>query len=678
MEAAMGLIWHSELTLDSFKEFCDETISSLYLKAYSATVDEKRADRMTVNALCRTFALRNEMKKDESAITPDKATESALKNILSNKEKLRLGNEIFSLGNDRLPPESHLNTLVGKAVAQAEVEMPRYAPVFSGVRGTLYVLAIVLCIIVCVILVWTGKISDIVKDENANGSVVYGVSAERASAQLLAETVCTVEENDKGSSVVKFVVSGADAGQVTDVNVYDASGTEVMLYDCNGVFDCFVARGGTYKLIMNDANGVSVTRFVTTQQAASGSDVLPSSLVFVHDSDSYKYVKQIETEVSATDVSMSDSVQNVAEVDTPIYEQHFDALGIIDYKLVKGPEKAGKFYLSSDGGYAFTAAKGYTGIDSVTIHMTAADDSEIEITVPIIVVNSAPTYSGALSQSVVHTPGKPGKYIGRLAGSDVDPGDVQKLTYSLIGEEGCKVILAKNGGYVVNFNDNVADAQTASFTFDVSDGLLSSRYTIIFNLKNGLIDAAPMTRQIYCYSGEEGFYDLQLPAVDSDGDKLYWSVSGEVAGKTVNGTTYRNNSNDSALFVQVDPQKNESFSEILDLVCSDGWKKMHVQYELVIKPNPDPVFKTTSVVADVATNLATCTIDWECACEFNNYRIIDAQATAGSVVKDGGWEDMSFKFIPDGTGSPASAVLTIEEVTTGKTYTHTIRVIQEY
>lgn len=671
----MGLIWHSDLTLENFREFCDETVAELYLKAYSATIDEKRADQMTVSALCRTFAMRNELRADESRISPDEAVESALKNILPNREKVRLGNELFSLGKDRLPAESHLTSLVNRAVAQAEVEMPRYAPVFSGVKGTLYVLAIVLCIIVCVILVWTGKITDIVQG-GENDTAVYGVSVERADSKLLADAVCSVEENDKGNSVVKYVVSGADAERITNVSVFDGAGQVIKTYDCNGVYDCFVARGGQYKLVLTDAEGVSVTRFVGTGDAVSGSDILPQCLVFVHDSDSYKYVKKIET--SATDVSMSDSVQTVTQVDTPIYEKHFDALGIVDYKLVKGPEKAGKFYLSSDGGYAFTAAKGYTGVDSVTIHMTAADDSELEITVPIIVVNSAPYYSGALSHTVVHTPSAKGKFIGKLTGGDVDEGDAAKLTYSLISQEGCAVVLSNNGGYVVSFDDNLTDAQIASFTFDVSDGMLSSRYTMIFNLKNGLIDAAPMRKEVYCYSGEEGFYDLSLPAVDSDGDKLYWSVGGSVSGKTENGTTYRNNSNDSALFVQIDPQKDEEFVELFDLVCTDGWKTMHVQCELVVHKNPSPTFITTSAVADTATNLAHCTVEWKCACEFNDYRIIDITATAGSVVRDSEWEDMSFKFIPDGTGAPASALLTIEEITTGKTYTHTIRIIQEY
>lgn len=659
----MGLVWHSELTLESFRSFCEETISQLYLDAYSATVNEKRADQVTVNTLCATFAARNNLREDESSITPEQAVNSTLKHILNSTERSRLSNDLFALGKERLPSEDHLSALVDRAQRQAEIEMPRYAPVFSGVKGTLYVLAIVVCIIACVIVVWNGSLNGMTQSDSS-GEKIYAVSGERANSLLLAEPEIVFEDNNTGSGIVKFTVSGADAAQVRKVDVFSPEGMAVKTYNCNGDYTCFASSGDQYRLVILGNNGTSVTRFVNTGDKVSGSDVLPECLVFVHDTDTYAP----KADVSATDVSVSD-VKPVTR---------FNAPGVSGYELVSGTKNAGTFYLESDGAYSFTAAKGFTGTDKVTLKLSMNDGSSREITMPVIVVNNAPTYTAPLSFNVKHTPSQFGKYIGKLTANDSDVGDAQKLVYTLVSAENCNVMISKNGGFVVGFDDAQPGREDASFVFEVSDGLLKNNYTMSFRLENNLIDTTSFKKDVYCFSGENGYYDLELPATDKDGDPIRWSVNGAVAGKTERGTEYKNNANLSALYVRIDPTLDEEAVEVLDLVCSDGWKEIHIRYQLDVHKNPAPVFKTTTAHADAATNLAVCTIDWECACELNSYRIIDAQGVAGSVVKSSDWDDMTFRFIPDGTGAPASAVLTIEEISSGKTYKHTVTITQDY
>lgn len=660
----MGLVWHSELTLESFRSFCEETISQLYLDAYSATVNEKRADQVVVNTLCATFAARNILREDESSITPEQAVNSTLIHILSNTERSRLSNDLFALGKERLPSEDHLSALIDKAQKQAEIEMPRYAPVFSGVKGTLYVLSIVVCIIACVIVVWNGSLNGMMQPDGSSGEKIYAVSGERANSLLLVEPDVVFEENYAGNSIVKFTVSGADAAQVRKVDVYSPEGMAVKTYNCNDNYTCFASSGDQYRLVILGNNGTSITRFVNTGDKVSGSDVLPQCLVFVHDTDTYV----IKTDVSATDVSQSD-VKSVTR---------FNAPGVSGYELVTGTKNAGTFYLESDGAYSFTAAKGFTGTDMITVKLTMNDGSSRDITVPVIVVNNAPTYTAPLLFTVKHTPSQFGKYIGKLTANDSDAGDAQKLVYSLISADNCDVMISKNGGYVVGFDDTQRGREDASFVFEVSDGLLKNRYTMSFRLDNNLIDTTSFRKDVYCFSGENGYYDLELPGVDKDGDPIYWSVNGTVTGKTERGTEYKNDASLSALYVRIDPALDEEAVEVLDLICSDGWMEMHIRYQLDVHKNPAPTFKTTTAHADAATNLAVCTIDWECACELNSYRIIDGQGVAGSVVKSSDWDDMTFRFIPDGTGAPASAVLTIEEVSSGKTYKHTVTITQDY
>lgn len=629
----MGLQWHKELTLDTFGEFAQETIADLYLHAYSATVNRKKTERLCVDALCKVFANRAALYSSEETFTAAEAADRALKSLASRTERERMNNELFQLGRDRLPGDDVLGELVARAVRKAEIQMPRYAPTFTGVRGTLYIMSMVVCIILVIALVWINPFAAH-QGGDTELSGVSASSAERLNVSLLADAdteICGVES---GSVPVKLRITGPDAGAVASVSVYRGLFSEPLpYYNCNGEYYCFVAdNADIYRIMLSDAYGQTVNRYISVESIVSPTDLRQTYYAFAHDRE------------CAMEIAAEGGERRVVAVQ---------------------PEH-GSISEDEDGGLVFTPDKGYVGIDSFTV---SAEDGSEKSTLPILVVNSAPYYDPSLLTSeVLHTPTVKGTAIGKLSGLDLD---CDELTYSLVESSGCTVVLAPNGGYLARINDDAqGDTETASFTFTVSDGLLVSQpYTMTLVLKNNLIAQTEFSQTVYCYSGEAGFYTLELPKTDDDGDPLTWSVlTAMTGGRTAQGSEVSIGPNKRTVLYKLDPARNDAGSELIELVCSDGWAQSEViSFYCIIQPNSGPVAgEGNHTVLPEGEDKAVCEVKLLQECPFSSYEITAVSAVGGTVEPDTGWKNLQFTFTLDYTSKNGTASVTVSDVLTGQ------------
>ena len=317
------------------------------------------------------------------------------------------------------------------------------------------------------------------------------------------------------------------------------------------------------------------------------------------------------------------------------------------------------------GSYTYVPTSNAGGIGLDTFSYAEADGTTI--TVPVLVCNSAPYIEpSSLEAQVRHTPSRAGMIADVIVASDAD-GD--NLTFELSGTNGCSVMLSPNGSYFALIDPEYRLGE-ASFSFTVSDGIADSDpYTVSIQLTNSLIAATEITREFVCYAGEE-MYEFQLPAVDDDGDALTWSlVTDNHNGITAQWQSQVAVVQGNTVKYHVNPELNESFTEVLTFACSDGWANGTLMTVICnVKENRAPASSgnNSAQLNGLAAAVLEVTVNDDCP--FDRCAIISVDnVTGGSVVQNTGWEQMKFTFTPDGTETACSVALTVADVLTGRT-----------
>ncbi|MBQ9994326.1 MAG: hypothetical protein IJP17_06410, partial [Clostridia bacterium] len=305
------------------------------------------------------------------------------------------------------------------------------------------------------------------------------------------------------------------------------------------------------------------------------------------------------------------------------------------------------------------------GIDSITV--SVGDGGAVVI--PIIIYNNAPVVdSASLSQTLLHTPSRTGSAAGRIIATDAD-GD--SIRFALTDSQGCSVLLTPNGSYMVRIDDDFS-GDTASFSFTASDGRITSDpITISFALENHLVDIEKLSQRFVCYSGEDGFYTLDLPSVDDDGDPLTWEVISTLTDNITNSGSQIILSDDrSVVKYRIDPSVNKDFTEVIELVCTDGWlQSQTIQLTCNVSANKPPVAAAgNTATTTLADAMAVCSVRISDDCPFDKCVISGIEEVIGGTVTDGeGWDNLQFTFVPDGSEAECVVRVIVKDTLSGAT-----------
>lgn len=636
----MPLKWDKELTLDTIKELADTTVGDLYLSAYSATLNGKRSEKLCVEAYTRLYMNRDHIASMEESFTPLEAAKYFLLTLLSKNERERVNNELFSLSRDRLEDQSILDSIVTRALNKIELDLPRYAPTYSGTRGSVYVLALMLCVIAVILFVWLNPFAaDNTAYTDTDTLTVSVEPVELPDPDLLALVDISPAPVDTCVKAYTVACSGPDAQDIAAVVCFSPDGSTVPVYNCNDEYHAFLApENGIYELTFSCASGKMLKRYVTVSGIEDADRPLSKlSYAIVHDS--------------------------------PVELELFTANGVTqEYRITADPKHAS--IEESDGVFTLTPERGFVGIDSFAVEVVYEDGSTHEISIPVVVYNNAPYYKQELlTSSVRHTPGKNGLVMGRLEASDMD-GDA--ITYKLTDYSGCIPVLTASGRYALQvLSECVSGKDEAWFSFTVSDGVLTSdEYTMKLSLTNGTVSFTELSQTVYCYTGEGGFYTLNLPATDDDGDALEWTILSELTdNKTADGHEIMYSSDRSAISVKLNPSLTTAAVHTITLSCTDGWATSeNISFTLNILPNPGPIAGTGNVTTiEMGQTDAVGEVSLKETSPFYSYRIIAVSSEDGSYVSSAGWDDLMFDFVINPGLITAHVTVTVQDTLTGQT-----------
>lgn len=614
----------SEITLESFPDFAREYAVYTYMLCHKATLDARQAASLSASALA-AVACQEAGKEGSDKVMPEEAIKLVMLDVLSKQQLARLNSDEFD--STKAPEEKVVDAIVEKATSIARVEMPRYARVFSGTKGTLVIVGLVVMLVAAIILIWVnplacntvtkvvvaGKTGDVSAAAKPDADMLVNVSFDDAIAERV----------NSGSYPVVFTLDGPDSRAVTGVSVLDSMQQEIAVYPCGEEQYCFIAsQSDVYQTVISSPTGQRSAYFIVpdVDEPLNG----PAYYVVSHN--------------DRASISLAPG-QTVTSL--PVLGQLEEAFG----------------------SYTYVPTSNAGGIGLDTFSYTEADGTVY--TVPVLVCNSAPYIDPAsLENQVRHTPSRAGMIAGVILASDAD-GD--QLTFELAGTNGCSVMLSANGSYFALIDPEYRLGE-ASFEFVVSDGISASDpYTVNIALTNNLISASEMTKDFVCYSGDE-MYEFELPAVDDDGDALTWTLVTE----NQNGVTTQWQSQvavvqGNVVKYRTSADLNENFTEVLTFACSDGWANGTLMTVICnVKENRAPVSSGNNSAEINGLSATVLEVTVRDDCPFDRCAIVSVDnAVGGSVAQNTGWEQMKFTFTPDGSETYCRVTLTVADVLTG-------------
>lgn len=662
----MGLLWKKELTLDNFEDFATEYVKPTYLMAYKATLSQYHASSISAAALSKVFSLREVYADSGEDIVPEKAIADAIEPMLTKVQFANLHNTSISPDENDLPPTEELISIVDKAVDKARAEMPRYAPVYSGTKGVVVIMAMVVVIVAAIALICINPFANDTDGDKSAEDTMYVDSAARINPDYmidLSADICSKSydghEFNTGAVPVLIEISGPDAKFTNYVSATDADGSPIKLYQYDACKYCYVSHGeGVYCVTAASLNNESQSIYtgIYDNAVVSSGDIVPPNIFIaiphgqqiiadIFDSDRISSAEIIteapETEASSTDLSAQ--------------------LSII-------PPQSGTLALSADNSSLIYTAAETAGLDRIVLRYRNESNQTVDYTIPVIISNSAPVVdTSSLSVELVHTPTRKAVTAGKLLVSDSD-GDA--VTFSLVDSVNCSVMLAPNGSYIASIDKDYSGS-LASFTFTATDGLITTDPTVVsFSLKNQLITQLEYTQNFICYAGEY-YYTLDLPQTDFDGDKLKWSVITPLTnGLTPNGNEISVSDDGSVVLYRISPELNEDAVEQISLICTDGWlQSPTINLLCNISENLPPVSAGgNSVRIPLHQTQVECTLNLKDDFELDKCVITGVHtAVGGSVTPDAGWNELKFTFNPDGTETDCYVILTVKDILSGST-----------
>ncbi len=670
--------------------------------------------------------------KPKSAANTSPEEEKKTSRLFAKKSAENEDSEPFTV----YPPSEEVeHRIVSKACAKAESITPRFAPLYTGTKSGLILLVVLAFICGAIFFIWSDP-TDLLTDKStaydSSGSAVF-----IPGSNSLIDVDFVPVEASNGCVPIQIHISGPDSNLVSSVT-YSAENSSIIsnAYQCGSEYWVMMANSDSYyKVNIKGTGGLDFVKHFRV------SDAIPSApSIDIVSTESYDTYSAVTVSVKTTDGTSSVSsadILNYTTSDDGNYiinvpngsskTMHFiDSEGRQSSLLITGSGEAvvspvmsvnelsmghdstRTFPLAgslpagrncsvsvlseseniaaavdSDNNLILTASNGFVGVDSVDLCISDDYGLTSEISVPVIVVNSAPFCPDPtqLYATVLHTPTNTGYLFGTLSATDAQ-GD--KLSYTVTNQTDCKVTLSPSGNFML-FIDADYRGHSVSFDFSVSDGLLTSenyRYTV--SLYNNIPESDDYSQEFVCYAGENGWYTINLPSTDADGDILNWTVTSSLTedGRTPEGNYISFTNGLSTVLLRVNPERNERFSETITLTCSDGWissDTITLKCKFV-KNNPPVAGKNISVI-DINEMSGTFTLDIKDDCEFDRSAITGVvSCSEGEVVPNVGWNTLTFTVnftsvsSPDlitGTNvnvtHPVTVVLTVEDIVTKET-----------
>lgn len=682
-----------------------------HFNAESKNIDEQTA----VGIALRSLLSRKEKEMLENAPTEERK----LDEILKDDDKTQ---EIFTVYP---PSDAQRRRIVKKACQKANSVTPKYAPMYTGTKSGLILLFVLVFICGAIYFIWNDP-ADLLTDKTTEyGSGSFAVSVPESGGLIDVKFEACTEFT--GTVPVKIRLSGPDNALVSSVT-YSPESTSVITsaYKCGDEYWVMTVNSDEYyKVSIQGTNGLDITKYF---RLGDSLDTAPEIAVSDGESTDTHYVFV----VSVTDA------ENITVSSGDIIDTAVDENGNIIVSVPRGSERVLEFRNSSkkgtlltvtadgqavtapefgfsemsighdsvkefdfnallpaDGEYTLsasahsenlsisvneyntatlTALNGFVGIDSIDVTLEDSHGIEFSSAIPVIVVNSAPYYSDstALYTSVKHTPASSGYLFGTLSASDAQK---DRLTYTLTAQTDCSVTLSPRGSFML-FIDKDYRGHTASFDFTVSDGIMTSepyRYTV--SLENSIPAAEEYTQEFVCYTGENGWYTVELPKTDADGDTLVWSIATELTedGRTPEGNYISFENGLSSVLIRPNPERNEDFEETLVFTCSDGWLSSDaISVNCKFEENKAPTAGEENR-AEVSALLPreTFFLDIKDDCEFDICAIIGViSCTGGEVTENLGWKSLEFTVDFDTSADsfePVEVILLVEDIVTKET-----------
>ncbi len=658
----MGLKWKEKLTLDNLEKFATEFIKPTYLMAYKATLSEMSACGISVDALCKVFALREYYEETGEEIEPEKAIANAVEQLISKPQFANLHNPSITPDESVLPPAEHLIELVDKVVDKANAEMPRYAPVYSGTTGVVVIMAMVAVIVAAIAFIC---INPFAQDNTVvSDTTVMVDSISRLNPEYMVTLDANVQLADangyaynSGTLPITVKLLGPDRVITEYLSATDVSGGNISLYQYDKDEYCCIAEAdGLYNISAHSSDGHTSYAYINVI------DIPEISCSDVRTVDTFVSVSHgKETDITLFDSFKLDNCEIISA------ENFVSASDLAPGEAIIIHPQYGTLDISYTEDKLIYTADERAGLDSITAYCCTSSGEQIVYTLPIIVSNYAPKIdTSSLALTLVHTPSNPGAGAGRLSAADMD-GD--KITFSLVNSVNCSVLLSPNGSYLVSI-DSEHSGPTASFSFTATDGLITTdAVTVTISLENHLIDVLEYSQDFICYGGDY-FYTLDLPAYDKDGDPLTWTVISSLTdGLTGNGSRIITGDG-SEIRYQISPDINKNTVEVIQLLCSDGWAQSPtVTLTCNISENKPPKAGNGNYIAiPLNQSEVTCTLNIKDDFELDKC-VIDSvyRAVGGSVAEGIGWDELVFTFTPDGTESDCYVILTVRDTLTDST-----------
>ena len=640
----------SKLNLSNFEEFATDYAQYAFELAYKCIPKVENATALAISALSRTVCV-EAAEPGSDQIGAEAGIQRAMKFFLTKPQRERLVSDAIRTDSNIFTFEIGEKIIDG-SVIKAKKDMPRYAPVFSGISGTMLILTLVALIIAAIVFIWINPLKGrLIEEKGVSGSdVIYSTPAARLNSQLMldveSEVSCTDARGNRFNSglPVKLSVTGIDADDALSISVRGDNGTDYPIYQLDAGSYCFVADSNQiYNVRISNTGGASVSHYVSVYQLEKDFDRTRAVPFCARKSSGDSEAAPFEGKQGIQAISAA--VGSGGGVPVP---------GSVSVTRVPS---ACSVMVSQDKRTLTFTGKGYTGIDSMDITVTDAENRNVRYTVPVIIADNVPIISQASREiSIRHTPSKAGTYAGRLSAVDADGDSVQ---YALADTVNCSVMMSPSGAYIVRAAEEFGGAE-ASFSVTASDGCItSSPVDIRVKLNNGLVTADNYKYNVVCMS--QGAYKLDLPPVDDDGDPITWSISSPENGQTDNAYVSIDN---GKLVYRMFENVNREYTDTVRLFCSDGWTTATpIPFDRVCKRNQPPTQSGTNrytmnrTDGSIQINVELSNDNPEDVC------VIDEllSCTGGDVRQDDNWRNLIFTFVPDGSEDICSVRLRVRE-----------------
>ncbi len=624
------------------------------------------------------------------------------------------------------PSEESERKIIIKACAKADSITPKYAPMYTGTKSGIVLIIVLIFICAAIYFIWNDP-ADLLSDKSPAYSS-SGSAVPVPSNGSLIDVEFKAEESALDCVPVRVYISGPDRSLVSSVTYSPEYSSSVSsAYQCGDEYWVMMVNSENYyKVNIKGSGGLDVVRHFRI-----GSEIPYSPIVTVVENTHNDNSNVIRVDVKTCDGSSYVSSADIADIlkapdgtysiSAPVgidstfyfvdgsgnqtgmivtsYGQAIvsPSLDIAEISLGHDSSKTVELnqILPTDRTYSISAvsdskditvnidsenvmtvntSNGFVGIGNINLSVNDSYGLTTDTSIPVIVLNSAPYYAdpSQLYSTVLHTPSNSGYLFGTLNATD-EQGD--HLTYTLTGQTDCNVTLSPNGSFMLFIDENYR-GHSASFDFTVSDGSLTSvpyRYTI--SLHNNIIQSESYSQKFVCYAGENGWYTLNLPSIDSDGDILNWNVTTTLSddGRTPEGNYISYGDGLSKVLIRVNPELNKKFSETITLTCSDGWLSsdtITVKCSFV-KNEPPKAGKENRASIPVSESTGTFILDVKDDCEFDKSVIKEVISCSGGTVVDNiGWSMLQFTVNFDPAADPTQpvvAVFLVEDVATKET-----------